>query len=76
MEKQQIHISLNQDLFQVLNDISTKINKPRSQIINEALINYLEDLEDYLIAKTALDDIKSGKSSIISHAEMKKRLGF
>jgi len=76
MEKQQIHISLNKEVFNALNAISEQINIPRSQIINEAIEEYLEDLILAERAKQVLQDIEEGKTETITHAEMKKRLGW
>ncbi len=53
---------------------SKNLGKSRSALVREALDRYLEDLEDYRDAVSAMADIKSGKSQVISSAEMDRRL--
>lgn len=49
------------------------IDKPKSQLINKALEEYLEEYEDYLIA---LDRLNDKNDRIISGKEMRKKLGL
>ena len=49
------------------------IDRPKSQLINKALEEYLEEYEDYLVAVGRLND-KNDK--VISEREMRKTLGL
>lgn len=54
-----ISIRLDKDLENSLNVISAEMDKPKSAIIREALLEYIEDRFDYLAAVKALKDTKS-----------------
>jgi predicted DNA-binding protein len=47
------------------------MDRPKSQLINKALEEYLEDYEDYLVAAGRLND---KNDTIISEKEMRKKL--
>ena len=49
------------------------IDRPKSQLINKALEEYLEEYEDYLVAVGRLND---KNDVIISEKEMRKKLGL
>ena len=55
-----------------LDRLAKVIDRPKSQLINKALEEYLEEYEDYLIAIGRLND-KNDK--IISEKEIRKKLG-
>lgn len=54
-----------------LDRLAREINRPKSQLINRALEEYLEEYEDYLVAIGRLHD-KNDK--IVSAKEMRKKL--
>jgi RHH-type transcriptional regulator, rel operon repressor / antitoxin RelB len=56
-----------------LDRLAKAIDRPKSQLINKALEEYLQEYEDYLIAIGRLND-KNDK--IISEREMRKKLGL
>jgi RHH-type rel operon transcriptional repressor/antitoxin RelB len=56
-----------------LERLAKVIDRPKSQLINKALEEYLEEYEDYLVAIGRLND-KNDK--IILEKEMRKKLGL
>ena len=54
-----------------LDRLAREIDKPKSQLINKALEEYLEEYEDYLIAIGRLND---KNDRIVSSREMRKKL--
>ena len=56
-----------------LNSLAKMIYRPKSQLINKAIDEYLEEYEDYLVAVGRLND-KNDK--IISERDMRKTLGL
>jgi RHH-type transcriptional regulator, rel operon repressor / antitoxin RelB len=56
-----------------LDRLSKVIERPKSQLINKALEEYLTEYEDYLLAIERLND-KNDK--IVSEKEMRKKLGL
>ena len=49
------------------------IDRPKSQLINKAIDEYLEEYEDYLVAVGRLND---KNDEVISGKEMRKTLGL
>ena len=56
-----------------LDRLAREIDRPKSQLINRALEEYLVEFEDYLVAIGRLND---KNDSIISSKEMRKKLGL
>jgi len=71
-----ISVRLPNDMEQRLADLATKTGRKKSFYIKEALMNYLEDLEDIYYAEKTLADIKAGRERVISMQEMEKSLGL
>jgi len=71
-----ISVRLPNDMEQRLADLATKTGRKKSFYIKEALVNYLEDLEDIYYAEKTLADIKAGREPVISMQEMEKYLGL
>jgi len=71
-----ISVRLPNDMEQRLADLATKTGRKKSFYIKEALMNYLEDLEDIYYAEKTLADIKAGRERVISMREMEKSLGL
>lgn len=66
-----ISIRLDEDLEKSLNVISAEMDKSKSAIIREALLEYIEDRLDYLAAVKSLKNTKStaSLSSVLSEFE-------
>ena len=71
-----ISVRLPNDMEQRLSELATKTGRKKSFYIKEALMNYLEDLEDIYYAEKTLADIKAGRERVISMREMEKSLGL
>ncbi len=66
-------VRLSSSTAKRLDRLARVIDRPKSQLINKALEEYLEEYEDYLIAFGRLDD---KNDRIISGKEMRKKLGL
>jgi predicted DNA-binding protein len=55
-----------------LDRLARVIDRPKSQLINKALEEYLEEYEDYLVAIGRLND---KNDRIISGKELRKKIG-
>ncbi len=73
MSQKATSIRLPSSTAKRLDRLSRAIDRPKSQLINKALEEYLEEYEDYLVAIGRLND-KNDK--IISEKEMRKKLGL
>jgi len=71
-----ISVRLPNDMEQRLSELATQTGRKKSFYIKEALMNYLEDLEDIYYAEKTLADIKAGRERVISMQEMEKSLGL
>lgn len=64
-----LSVRLEDDLGMRLEGLAKKTHRTKSFYIKEALLNYIEDLEDIYIAEKRLSDVKKGKDKIISSEE-------
>jgi len=71
-----ISVRLPNDMEQRLSELASQTGRKKSFYIKEALMNYLEDLEDIYYAEKTLVDIKAGRERVISMQEMEKSLGL
>jgi len=71
-----ISVRLPSDMEQRLTTLANKTGRKKSFYIKEALVNYLEDMEDIYHAEKVLEDIKAGRSHVISMKEMEVSLGL
>ncbi|MGI0084562.1 MAG: type II toxin-antitoxin system RelB family antitoxin [Nitrososphaerales archaeon] len=73
MSQKVTSIRLSSSTAKRLDRLAKEIDRTKSQLINKALEEYLEEYEDYLIAIGRLND-KNDK--IISEKEMRNKLGL
>ncbi|AUR53164.1 type II toxin-antitoxin system RelB family antitoxin [Aquella oligotrophica] len=66
-------IRLDAEIEQRLNNLAEKTHRTKSFYVKQALIEYLDDMEDIYLAEKELEDIRSGNSTTISWEELKKR---
>jgi RHH-type rel operon transcriptional repressor/antitoxin RelB len=64
-------IRLDVDTEQRLNYLAAQTHRTKSFYVKQALLEYLDDLEDIYLAKQELEDIKSGRSDIVSWENIK-----
>lgn len=60
------------ELEQSLALCAKELHKSKSELVQEALANYLEDVQDYISAKKVL----AKKEPTISHEDLKRELGL
>ncbi len=71
-----ISVRLPNDMEQRLSTLAHKTGRKKSFYVKEALMHYLEDLEDIYDAEKTLEDIKAGRERVISMEEMEKAVGL
>ncbi|WP_245587062.1 type II toxin-antitoxin system RelB family antitoxin [Pelistega indica] len=55
-----------------LNDLAKKTGRTKSFYAREAILKYLEDLEDIYLAEKELEQVRAGKSKTYSAEEVSK----
>lgn len=69
-------IRLPEEIEQRLTDLAKRTGRTKTFYAREAILNYLEDLEDAYLAETAYEDfVKSGEEAIPLE-EVERRLGL
>lgn len=58
-----------------LKRLSAKTGRTKTYYVREAIVNQLDDLEDFYLAEKRLAAIESGKTRTTSMREMLKRYG-
>lgn len=67
-------IKLDNDTDTRLQNLADLTNRTKTFYAREAIIAYLDDLEDIYLSEKALNNLASGKSKTISLDEMETRL--
>jgi RHH-type rel operon transcriptional repressor/antitoxin RelB len=73
MSQRATSVRLSAETAKRLDRLAREIDRSKSQLINKALEEYLEEYEDYLVALGRLND---KNDRIISSKEMRKKLGL
>jgi len=63
--KQAINIRLEKDIIQTLDEYANELDKTRTKLIEKAIEFYFDKLDE-MIADKRIDNLKSGKTKIIS----------
>jgi len=63
-------IDLPAEIETRLDTAAKSVGKTRDVCIRDAILDYLEDVEDYLIASQRMRDIESGKTATIPHQDV------
>lgn len=71
-----ISLRVDDNIYYQLDNLSKKSGVDKTKFLKDALIEYMEDKEDYFLALEALEDLRTGKDQIISWENVKKNLGF
>lgn len=71
-----IALKLPAEIEQKLDAIASANGQTPESLIEQAVLDYLEDLEDLELARQEVEDIKTGKSATISLADAMKRYGM
>lgn len=69
-------IRLPSDIEERLSFLAEHTGRTKTFYAREAILRYIEDLEDIYIAEKRLADIRAKKSQVISSEEMERRLGL
>ncbi|MGA7341510.1 MAG: DUF6290 family protein [Terracidiphilus sp.] len=69
-------IRLPEEIEKRLDALAKASGRTKTFYAREAILAYLDDLEDYYIAKERLADIRAGRSTTVSLEEVMKRHGM
>jgi RHH-type rel operon transcriptional repressor/antitoxin RelB len=69
-------IRLEPEIEARLNDLASRTGRTKAYYLREALLEYLDDREDYEIAVAASERLKRGEERTYSSAEVRKMLGL
>ena len=59
-----------------LENLAKSIGRTKTFYAREAILEYLEDMEDLYVAKQRMEDIEAGRSKTHTLDEVKNRLGI
>jgi len=73
--KQAINIRLEKEMIEVLDEYAGELDKSRTSLIEKAIELYFDKLDE-MVADKRIDNLKSGKSKVISLEEVFKQAGI
>ena len=71
-----ITVRLPVEMENKLAHLAKETGQTKTFHIREAILNYIEDLEDYYLAEKRYHELEAGKSKRISLEEMERELGL
>jgi RHH-type transcriptional regulator, rel operon repressor / antitoxin RelB len=69
-------IQLPDDIEQRLDALAKATGRSKESYLQEAIVEYLGDLEDFYLAERRLADIQAGRAGTVSLAEVECDLGL
>ena len=69
-------IRLPEEIEARLENLAKATGRTKTFYAREAILEYLEDMEDLYLAEQVLDDIQAGRSKTYTIEEVKKQLGM
>lgn len=66
-------IRLPHEIENRLENLSTKTGRSKSFYVKEAILEYLDDIEDVYLAEKRLEDIRAGRSETIPLQDVMKQ---
>jgi len=69
-------IRLPADVEERLDRLAKRTGRTKTYYARQAILEYLDDLEDIYLAEKRLTDIRTGRTQPVSLDEMSKRLGL
>lgn len=69
-------IRLPEDIELRLNNLAKKTGRTKTFYVREAILEYLDDLEDLYLAEKRLSNIKNGKTKTIKLDQLERELGL
>jgi predicted transcriptional regulator len=70
--KQAINIRLEKDVVKTLDEYAHELDKTRTSLIEKAIELYFDKLDE-MIADKRIDDLKAGKTTVVSLTEVFKK---
>jgi len=69
-------VRLPEEIEHRLVDLAKKTGRTKSFYAREAILEYLDDLEDIYLAEKRLEDLRAGRSRTYTLEEVEKELGL
>ena len=69
-------IRLPEEIEARLENLAKATGRTKTFYVREAILEYLEDMEDLYLAEQVLADIQAGRSKTYTIEEVKKQLGM
>jgi RHH-type transcriptional regulator, rel operon repressor / antitoxin RelB len=69
-------IRLPEDIELRLDNLAKKTGRTKTSYAREAILEYLDDLEDLYLAEKRLSNIKNGKTKTIKLDQLERELGL
>jgi RHH-type rel operon transcriptional repressor/antitoxin RelB len=69
-------IELPEDVEQRLDSLAKATGRSKESYLQEAIVEYLGDLEDFYLAEQRLADIRTGSAGTVSLADVGRDLGL
>ena len=73
--KQAINIRLEKDTLEMLDEYAAELDKTRTSLIEKAIELYFDRLDE-MVADKRIDNLKSGKSTLVPLEEVFKKAGI
>ncbi|MCK9373657.1 MAG: ribbon-helix-helix domain-containing protein [Sulfuricurvum sp.] len=73
--KQAINIRLEKEMIEALDEYASELDKTRTGLIEKAIELYFDTLDE-MVADKRIDNLKSGKSHVVSLEEVFKQAGI
>ena len=75
MMKQAINIRLDKEMIETLDEYANEVDKSRTSLVEKAIELYFDTLDE-MVADKRIDNLKSGKSTVVSLEEVFKQAGI
>jgi RHH-type transcriptional regulator, rel operon repressor / antitoxin RelB len=69
-------VRLPEEIERRLDALARNTGRPKAFYIREAILEYLDDLEDIYLAEKRLEDIRAGRSRTYTLEEVERELGL
>ncbi len=73
--KQAINVRLEKDILETLDEYAAELDKTRTSLIEKAIELYFDKLDE-MIADKRIDNLKSGKATLVPLEEVFKKAGI
>ena len=73
--KQAINIRLEKDVIQTLDEYAQELDRTRTSLIEKAIELYFDKLDE-MIADKRIDNLKTGKTTLVPLEEVFKKAGI